>query len=169
MLAMALPHADARPLPAWLWVPALGIVAGGADLAFAAAWWAPLGVEPIRIPQAIAGWVVGKPAAHAGGLATAVLGALLYLSLISLMVAGYLALARRMRPLAAHPFACGAAYGTAMYVLLFEVVQRVVPLWTGQPQPQVRFAWVVACVFAYVFLIGIPAALATRAHLKAAA
>lgn len=168
MLAMAMPHADARPLPAWFWVPTLGIAAGGADLAFAAAWWAPLGVAPIRIPQAIAGWVVGNPAAQAGGLITAVFGTLLYLSLVSLMVAGYLTLARRLRSLAKHPFACGAAYGTAMYVLLFEVVQRVVPLWTGQPQPQLPFAWVVACVLAYVFLIGIPTALATRAHLHTA-
>lgn len=167
MLAMAMPHADARPLPAWFWIPALGIAAGAADLAFAVAWWAPQGVAPIRIPQAIAAWVLGDPVARAGGLATAVFGTLLYLSLVSLMVAGYLALARRLRSLVAHPLACGAAYGTAMYLLLFELVQRVVPLWTGQPQPPLPFAWIVACVFAYVLLIGIPAALATRAHLHA--
>jgi len=169
MLAMALPHADTHTLPAWRWIPTLGIAAGGADLAFAAAWWAPLGVAPIRIPQGIAGWVVGNPAAYAGGWATAIFGALLYLSLVGLMVAGYLALARRVRPLVAHPLACGAAYGMAMYVLLFEVVHRAILVWTGQPQPQAPIAWVAACAFAYVFLIGIPAALATRAHLHAAA
>lgn len=170
MLAMALPsQADARPLPAWCWVPALGVAAGAADLAFAAAWWAPLGVAPIRIPQAIAGWVLGDPAARAGGLATAVFGALLYFSLTSLMVAGYLALARRLRSLVAHPLAFGAVHGVAMYVLLFEIVQRAIWFWNGQPQPQASPAWIAACVCAYVFLIGIPAALATRAHVHASA
>lgn len=170
MLAMALPsQADARPLPAWCWVPALGIAAGAADLAFAAAWWAPLGVAPIRIPQAIAGWVLGDPAARAGGMATAAFGALLYFSIISLMVAGYLAAARRVRSLVAHPLACGAVYGATMYVLLFEVVQRAIAWWSGQAQPQASAAWLVACICAFVFLIGMPAALAARAHLHAAA
>lgn len=170
MLAMALPsRADARALPAWCWVPALGIAAGAADLAFAAAWWAPLGVAPIRIPQAIAGWVLGDPAARAGGMVTAAFGALLYFSIISVMVAGYLAAARRVRSLVAHPLACGVVYGAAMYALLFEVVQRALALWSGQAQPQASPAWILACVCAYVVLVGIPAALAARVHLHAAA
>lgn len=167
MLATFPAHATPHPVPAWAWISVLGIAAGAADLAFAAAWWAPQGVDPIRIPQSIAGWVIGSSAARDGGVAAGAFGVSLYLSLAVLMMAAYLALARRLRVLVAHPLSCGAGYGIALYGLLFQALPRVVPLWTDYPRTQAPVAWVVACVVAYVFLFGIPAALAARAHLRA--
>src|SRR5687768_14751701 len=89
------PHV-ALPSAAWAWVAVGGIGLGLADLAFAALYWfLHSGTPPIRIPQAIAGWVLGAHDARAGGIATALAGVALYCAIVSAMVAGYMRLASR--------------------------------------------------------------------------
>lgn len=158
MLAIHRP-AHRFPLPVHAWLPVIGILVGGADLAVAAAYWAPHGIAPIRIPQSIAAWVLGSDAARAGGWSTALLGMALYFYLTSLMVELYHRLAIRHEVLLRRPYLCGALYGIAMYFLLFKLA---VPLWTGIPTPPEPLAWTFSCTMAYILIIGIPCALFAR-------
>lgn len=154
------PHPPHRfSLPTYAWLPVVGIVIGGADLAFAAAYWAPHGVAPIRIPQSIAAWILGSHTARAGGWSTALFGMALYFTLTSLMVEFYHRLGTRHDVLLRRPYLCGALYGIAMYCLLFKLA---VPLWTGSPAAPEPVAWTVSCTLAYMLLIGIPCALFAR-------
>ena len=146
-------------LPVSAWLPVVGILIGGADLAVAAAYWGPHGVAPIRIPQSIAAWVLGSDVARAGGWDTALLGMALYFYLTSLMVELYHRLGFRHDVLLRRPYLCGALYGIAMYCLLFKLA---IPLWTGVPVAPEPASWTVTCLLAYSLLIGIPCALFTR-------
>jgi hypothetical protein len=144
----ALCTSSVRPLPAWAWTAAGGSLLALADLAFAAMFWSlRSGTPPIRIPQSIAAWVLGAPAAHAGGSATALAGMLLYACVVCAMAAGYARLWQRFAAVRAWGFAGGMVYGCAIYALLFHAV---LPAWSAAPpaagQP---WAWVVACLAAY--------------------
>lgn len=143
-------------------MPLLGIIIGCADLALAAAWWMPHGTSPIRIPQSIAAWVMGPALAHAGGVKSAVLGLAFYCVLTTFMVALYSALSRHYLIMLRHPFVGGGFYGAVMYLAIFEVA---VPLWSLAPVRIEPAAWTATCVFAYVFMIGIPCALFARLQL----
>jgi hypothetical protein len=137
-----------RPLPPLAWIVVGGSLLALADLAFAAVFWSlHSGTPPIRIPQSIAAWVMGAPAAHAGGTATALAGMALYACVVCAMVAGYVQLARRSAVVRAWGFAGGVIYGCAMYALLFHIV---LPAWSAAPpaigQP---WTWVLACLAAY--------------------
>ena len=162
-LPSRLAHGDAlrsaRSLPLWSWLLFGGVLVGTLDLAFAAGFWSLRGVAPIRIPQSIASWMLGRDAAISGGISTALLGAALYYYLTTAMVTGYHQLAGRLPLLRRHPLAMGALYGILMYALLFQVV---VPLWSAaSPRPE-PLEWTLACIAAYAVLIGIPAALLAR-------
>lgn len=149
-----------QSLPLWSWLLFGGVLVGTLDLTFAAGFWSlHSGVAPIRIPQSIASWVLGRDAAISGGVATAVLGAALYYYLTTAMVTGYHLLAGRFPLLQHRPLAMGALYGVLMYALLFQIV---VPLWSAaSPRPE-PLEWTLACIAAYAVLIGIPAALFAR-------
>lgn len=149
-------HPARLPLPgAWL-AAALG--ATGLDLGFAMAFWAAEGVPPVRILQSIAGWVQG-PAAFDGGLPAAGLGAGLYFALMGALALLYRQLARQFPRMLREPVRFGMAYGAAMYVLVFHVV---VPLFTAAGPASHRVDWVVACLLAYMVLVGLPCAWAAR-------
>jgi len=136
-----------RPLPAWARIAAGGAGLALADLAFAAVFWSlRSGTPPIRIPQSIAAWVLGSEAAHAGGVATALAGMLLYACLASAMVAGYVVLFRHAAIVRAAGLAGGILYGCALYVLLFQLV---LPTWSAAPPDDSSWAWTLACVVAY--------------------
>lgn len=152
------PRARARPA-AWAWVMLGGLAVGSADLLFAMAWWAQSGTPPVRILHAIAAWVVGRETALAGGMATALGGALLYFVLMSAMVGAYHVAARDYRALRTHPLRLGALYGAACFVLVHVVV---VPLFSAAPPRSFPLDWNLACLLAHMLLIGIPAALMAR-------
>ena len=137
-----------RPLPAWAWILIGGSLLALADLAFASVFWSlRSGTPPIRIPQSIAAWVLGAPAAHAGGGATALAGMFLYACVVCAMVAGYVRLAQRFAVVRTWGFAGGVIYGCAMYALLFH---GVLPAWSAAPPPSnPPSTWVVACLAAY--------------------
>lgn len=169
MHALARIHSDsgarqpvARPLPAWAWVACGGVALGLADLAFAALYWfLHSGVAPVRIPQSIAGWVLGPALARAGGVATALAGAALYCTVVAAMVAGYLKLSALRPALHAQVVLSGAMYGLAMYVLLFRLVLPLVAP-AHAPAPAMPTSWTIACLAAYAG-IGIGCALVARA------
>lgn len=154
-------HSEAHPLPAWAWVAFGGVALGLGDLAFAALYWfLHSGTAPIRIPQAIAGWVLGSADARAGGPATALAGAALYCAVIGAMVAGYIALSNRRPALHAHVAIAGVAYGLAMYVLLFRIVLPLVA--ANSRSSTMPLSWTIACLAAFAG-IGVGCALIARA------
>lgn len=152
-----LSHAAHFRLP---WVLLAGLTIGTLDLAFASVYWAMHDVPPSRILQVIAGWVLGREAALSGGWATVLLGAALHYYLMTAMAAGYTLASRRVPALLQQPLRHGALYGVLLYVLMFEVL---LPLFSAShPVKPPRLDWQVACVIAYIVLVGIPCALFAR-------
>lgn len=152
-----------RPLPAWAWCVFGGIALGLADLAFAAVFWnLHSGVAPIRIPQAVAGWVLGPVEARSSGLAAALAGAALYCFVVATMVAGFLRVFVRMPRLrGSHAWWAGGWYGLAMYALLFHLV---LPAFAAPaPSKAMPIEWTLACLVAY-WGIGMGCAWIARAH-----
>ena len=136
----ALPEAH-RAWPAWASVALGGSALALADLAFASLYWfLHSGLAPVRIGQAIASWVLGSHAAHAGGVDAAIAGALLYCATVAAMVAGYMRLTTHWPRLHAHAWIAGSVYGIAMYALLFEVF---VPVFLRGDRERRQFAAVV--------------------------
>jgi hypothetical protein len=155
------PGAEARTgLAHAPWVAIVGIGGALADLAVAALYWSGFQVEAIRIPQSIAAWFIGRDA-YDGGVATALLGILLYGGLVCAVCALYRSAARRWTDLLRHPFAYGSLYGMLAYGVIFWVIA---PLLTGDGG-STRPEWLGLCVATYILAIGIPAALAARATL----
>jgi hypothetical protein len=90
---------------------------------------------------------------------TAVLGVLLYGQLLWGVATLYDALARRYPLLWRRPLACGAVYGIAAYVAIFQLLA---PALTGM-RPAVAPLWTATCLLAYATVVGIPCALCSRA------
>jgi hypothetical protein len=145
--------------PALSFPTSLGLALGGCglaalDLGFAIAYWALQDVPAMRVLQSIAAWTMGRDA-FAGGWSSAWCGAALYALLIVGMVLAYRSASRRYRLLLRRPLLCGALYGVAMYLLVFQVVVPHFSAASIQPEP---LDWTLACVSAYVLVIGMPCA-----------
>jgi len=144
------------------WLLIGGYTTATLDLLAAVAYWAPQGVAPSRIPQSIASWLLGSEA-YIGGAFTAVLGAFFYGHLMWGVVLLYHAMARRRPLLLRRPLVCGALYGAAAYVAIFQVLA---PLCFGA-RPVHDAAWTATCLLVYASLVGIPCAFFSRAALAA--
>lgn len=144
------------------WVLLAGLSAGTLELAFSSFYWIFHGVSPSRILQVIAGWILGRETALAGGWASVLIGATLHYALMTAMAAGYALAGRRLPVLLQQPLRYGALYGACMYALMFVVL---VPLLTGsRPLATLQpLDWQIACFAAYVVLVGIPCAVFARA------
>lgn len=147
-----------------LLVPILWLIAGGCaaaimDTLVAMAWWGPKGIAPEHILQGFTSWFIG-PQAFAGGLATALTGALIYAQLMCGLVALYYVCARRFALLWERPLLCGGVYGVLAY---FAIFQMMVPALTGTHPQMHDLPWIAACVVAYVTLVGTSCALFSRA------
>jgi hypothetical protein len=159
----ALPLGSAAPAwPAWASIAIGGSALALADLAFASTYWFFHGVAPVRIGQGIASWVVGSAASHAGGADAAIAGVLLYCACVAAMVAGYMRLTTMWPRLHAHAIVAGAAYGVAMYGLLFEVIVPYLSAATVSSGASPS-SWILGCLVAYAG-IGIGCAAIARAH-----
>jgi hypothetical protein len=153
-LSVATPRRTIR-LP-WLLVG--GYTVATLDMLAAIAYWAPHGTPATRILQSVATWILG-PAAYAGGTTTALLGMVVYAQLMWGVVALYHAIAQRHPVLLRHPMTCGAIYGVAAYVAIFQLMA---PLLSGI-RPAFDPAWIATCVVVYATLVGMPCALFARA------
>ena len=150
---------DQSPSVAPVFPATFGLVLGGvglalAELGFAMAYWAMQQVPLIRIPQSIAAWVLGNHA-FAGGWSSALLGTALYALLMVGVVLAYRLASQRYRLLLRRPLTCGAVYGVLAYLLVFQIV---VPHFTAATVRPITLDWLLACVAAYIVLIGIPCA-----------
>jgi hypothetical protein len=145
----------ARPRP---WLLLAAAAAAILDLGFAVLFWAAEGVPASRVLQSIATWLLGRTA-YEGGVATAVLGSVLYLGLMWAMAALYRELSRAFPRLLRQPVRFGLIYGAVMYGLVFHIL---VPLFTAAGPASQRPDWIVACIAAYMVLVGLPCAWAAR-------
>ena len=145
------------------WLLIAGLTVGTLDLVFASLYWAMHDVPPSRILQVIAGWVLGRDVALAGGWTTALLGAALHYYLMTAMAAGYALASQRIPALVQRPLRYGALYGALLYVLMFFVLVPLLTASHAPPKPPQRLDWQVACFVAYMVLVGIPCALFARA------
>jgi uncharacterized membrane protein YagU involved in acid resistance len=149
-------------VPPFAWAMVAALAATTLDLAFASMYWAMLhDVSPTRVMQAIAAhWGWGREA-YSGGMATAALGAGLFLGRMLLLAVIYQLAARRHATLIERPYTWGALFGLAIYLSNRYVV---VPLIGALPLPAYEsdWAWASSCVLAHMLLIGIPLALFAR-------
>ena len=146
------------------WPARLPLLAGAAllvatlDMALAMGFWSAHGVAPERVLQSVASGLAGR-AAFAGGVATAVLGLALHLSIALAMVLAYDAIALRLPWLVRRPWLAGPLYGGVLYLVMTGIV---LPL-SAAPHATLSIAWLAASVFSHVVLVGLPCALLVRA------
>lgn len=134
------------------------IVIAVLDMALAMSFWGFRGVPPARVLQSVAGGLLGASAMDGGG-ATALLGALLHLSIAGMMVLAYDLLSLRFRWLVRRPWLAGPLYGVVLYLVMTGIV---VPL-SAAPHVVASTRWIVASVLSHVWLVGLPCALFVRA------
>lgn len=135
-----------------------GFVAGTLDILFAITFWAlKANVPAIRILQSVSAGLLGK-ASFAGGAGTALLGLFLHFFIATTMSFTYYGLAMRWPLFHRRPWACGAAYGLGLYLVMNFVV---VPVSAAMPGSRDGL-WIVLSVLVHMLLIGVPIALSTR-------
>ena len=92
------------------------LVVGTLDILDALIFFGFLGATPIRIFQSIAAGLLGRDAARAGGLPTAVLGGFLHYFIAFGIVVTYFAASRKISFLTRRPWLAGAIYGVLVFV-----------------------------------------------------
>lgn len=118
-----------------------------------------LGFDPVPIYQFVASGLLG-PAAFAGGLGTAMVGLAIHF-LIAFSAAGAFAAAvTRWPALLERSVAAGAVFGVGVWAFMNHVV---IPLSRIPPSP-FNLALFLNGIIGHALLVGIPIALATRAH-----
>jgi hypothetical protein len=110
------------------WTPAKailvgGLIAGACDMTYALLWFGGAkGAPLIKIPQSVAGGLIGK-ASFDGGVGTAILGLGLHWLIAIIWAAIYVFAARRFLPdLLRKPIPYGFAYGAWIYFFMNWVV-----------------------------------------------
>src|SRR6185436_181096 len=100
-----------------------GFVVGTLDISYAMLfWWLRARVSPMRILQIVTAGVLGREAARAGGIRTALLGAALHFFIALVIVLVYASESRMMPMLIHRPILCGTVYGVLVYVVMNYVV-----------------------------------------------
>jgi uncharacterized membrane protein YagU involved in acid resistance len=133
-------------------------VIGTLDILYAIAFWYPKGVAPARIFQSIAAGLYGA-ASFSGGTRTIVIGAAIHYFIALCIVLVYWFASRRFEVLVRRPIVWGSLYGVLVYLVMNYVV---IPL-SATKRPAFLLSWVVCSVLVHAFLIGVPAALFSRA------
>ena len=119
------------------------------------------GVGPVRIFKGIAGGLLGREAAAAGGWPTALLGVVLHFTIATTIVAVFYLLSRRFGFLTRRPFVWGPVYGVAVYLTMNLVVLPLSALHgTGLPQ---AVPVLLNGLLIHIVGVGTPSALFARA------
>lgn len=117
-------------------------------------------VSPIRIFHSVAAGLLGRQAATAGGVRTALLGLAIHFCIAFVVVLLYHLAVSRVRALAAHPFVFGPLYGIVVYLMMNFVV---LPMTAAGPPRLTPWPVVANGLFAHLFCVGLPAALTASA------
>ena len=125
------------------------------------------GVDPLRIFKGIAGGLLGREAALAGGWPTALLGVMLHFTIATMIVAVFVLASRRLPFLTQQPFVWGPLYGIAAYFVMNLVVLPLSALHgTGLPSALPVLA---NGLLIHIVGVGTPSALFARAAISGAA
>lgn len=115
---------------------AAGLAGGAIDAVYASVVGLTLGRSVAGVWQGVAGGWIGRDAAVAGGTATALLGLATHFGIAICMAAAFALVAGRVRALYRRPLLVGAAYGLALYGIMYGIVlplrwPTVFPRWDG--------------------------------------
>ena len=119
-----------------------------------------LDAPPIRILQSVAAGLLGRDAARAGGLPTAVLGGVLHFTIAMIMRRSTTSSADDGRWLTRRAVACGLAYGVVCYFVMSFVVIPLSAAGRGLHWPPLPI--VLNGIIGHALLVGLPAALWAR-------
>jgi len=110
------------------WSPLKAIVVGGllaglCDMSYALIWFSGVkGIPWMKIPQSVAGGLIGK-SSFSGGMGTVILGLGLHWLVAFIWTTIFVIAARRFLPaLLRNPFPTGALYGAWIYFFMYWVV-----------------------------------------------
>jgi hypothetical protein len=145
---MSVASISIRPSPAWAQVLLGGLLIALGDAVFATTLWFSWSVPGlIRLFQTIAVGVLGQ-ASFQGGVAAAVLGAGLHVSMATTFVAAYVLVSRRLPELLRRPFVHGPLYGLLLYGVMNFVV---LPLSRVHAHPTLAHVdWIVLSILAHL-------------------
>jgi uncharacterized membrane protein YagU involved in acid resistance len=148
----------------------MAILAGGGIAAVADGllacifWGVARGASPERVFQGVASGLIGREAAIAGGLPTAILGVVLHTIIAVGMAATFVLVAQRVPVLLRWPWLLvGVVYG----VLLMGAMRYVVVPISRATQGPDWWPWTVAELFSHLVLVGLPIVWAARHWLVA--
>src|ERR1044071_9399937 len=135
-----------------------GLLIGLFDLIFAFTFYGlVLGVPMLRIFQSVAGGVLGRPAAYAGGIPTFLLGILLHF-LVATCIAAVYYLATLVSPvLHRHPVVSGLIYGVVAYFGMKYIVTPLSAIGARGTLPRVPI--LLTELIGHALLVGLPVAL----------
>jgi hypothetical protein len=85
-------------------------------------WYFRAGATPVGIGQSVAGGLLGREAARAGGWPVGLLGFGIHLFVALCVVATCVWITRRVPVLARHPIVWGIVYGLGVYLVMYHVV-----------------------------------------------
>jgi uncharacterized membrane protein YagU involved in acid resistance len=123
------------------------------------------GVGPVRIFKGIAGGLLGREAALAGGWPTALLGVAMHCTIATTIVAVFVLLSRRFPLLAQRPFVWGPLYGIGAYLVMNLVVLPLSALHgTGLPS---ALPVLLNGILIHIIGVGTPSALFARVATRA--
>jgi uncharacterized membrane protein YagU involved in acid resistance len=138
-----------------------GLIAGALDITYAiATYFFAYDVPPIRIFQSVAGGWVGREAARAGGMETALLGGITHFTFTTMFAAAYVLVSFVWRDLLRKPYQWGPLYGASLYFMMNFIVVPNSALGWPKALPPPAIWW--SGLFVHMFLVGLPIALAAR-------
>lgn len=137
------------------------LVAGTLDILSAMAYVLIAGKNPLAIPVGIASAI--WPGALKAPAPALVVGVLLHFAIMLVMVAVFVAAARRIDWLSARPIASGALYGLVLWMVMNLVV---LPMRWPALFPHFTTVSVIEQLFSHIALVGVPLAWLTSRSLR---
>lgn len=154
---VASPSTSAHAVRAILWG---GALAGLWDIVFAFVYYGiRRGATPVGVCQSVAGGLLGRPAAQAGGYATAALGLGLHFFIAAGAAATFWFASRRLPVLTQRPLAAGLGFGAAVYFFMNLVVIPLSAYHAKFGRIEASFYWP---LLAHMVGVGLPIAFAAR-------
>ena len=135
-----------------------GLTAGVMDISYAIIFFGIRnGAKPTRVLQSVASGLLGRDAARAGGMKTALLGLALHFLNALIIATVFFSASLILRTLIRHAVICGLLYGVAVYFVMNYIV---IPLSAIGPRTgPAPWAVFLSGLIVHAFLIGLPIAL----------
>jgi hypothetical protein len=138
-----------------------GLLCGVLDITAAFITWGLRGTSPVRLLQGIAFGLLG-PETYNGGTATAALGLLCHFAVAFGATTTYYLASRKLRFMVEKPFIAGPLFGIAVWLFMSFVVMPLSLIGV----PKVTLGSIAIGWFVHMVCVGLPIALAVRAHSK---